>query len=874
MPKTGFDGTKITLQAVATSVTGTEEVELTSSSFTVGTTTVQDEFILELNDADLDKIKLATTLAVVDANDNTKVTTFVVCATTLHSDFNSRAVTEIAASGGKALDTLKVDETKPNLVSFEIDMDTPSSITLTFDEPVLASSTNPLKFTIQDAETATVTHPLTAGTKSTTNGREITITMAVDDLNAIKGKAMASEADDTHITFTEDAITDMTGNKVVAIANGAAEKCKDGGYTGDLSKPSIDSFEFDLNTGIITLRFSETASASSVDVEEFTIQSDASGTVKRVLTPTGTTKSTTDALAITITLNDADLNFIKADTGLASTEATTYLAWTEDAATDVSENKVTSSTGKKVAGGKFTPDTTDPELDDFSINMNTGTVTLTFSESVDSSSLVPGAITLQSAADGNAGSTKKKDLAGKKSSAVVTSTTISFVMLDTDLEYIKNEVGFAGQQSEVFLSATSALVKDKADTNQRAFDTIAIGQGKACRTDGFAADTTNPTVSSFTISIDDKQMVITASEPLLASSLDASEITLFDSTGTEQVALTSDSTATIVGNSVGKVVNVAIGDTDMNNIKANTAVAISTDSTILTLTTAFATDAAGVEITKLEVAGQNKPSSYGADNVNPTFDSCSLNMATGKLKMVFAESMTTAGTGAFDPTKIKIISSQTTTPTRAIQLTGGTLDTVATELNVIVLDLSDDDLDSIKEFTDVGTLKTNTFVEMTSATVKDTKALAVTAVAGTSAVQADPVDVDNVKPTLASFRLSMKHTKLYLTFSEIVDVSTFDQSTIVIQKAQSAGNDDIDLDSESTKSTADSKVIEITLSDAATNTLRLDTAFGTATTNTYLKVTSATVKDMALNTLEPPATPPKASEVEGDDSAPVSDCWS
>merc|ERR1711865_549905 len=96
-----------------------------------------------------------------------------------------------------------------------------------------------------------------------------------------------------------------------------------------------------------------------------------------------------------------------ADTGLASTEASTYLAYTATAATDVSTNPVVKSTGKLVKSGTFVQDQTDPELKDFSINMNTGTVTLYFSETVNLATFDETAITLQSAADGSAGGTKK-----------------------------------------------------------------------------------------------------------------------------------------------------------------------------------------------------------------------------------------------------------------------------------------------------------------------------------------------------------------------------------------------------------------------------------------------------------------------------------
>jgi hypothetical protein len=384
--------------------------------------------------------------------------------------------------------------------------------------------------------------------------------------------------------------------------------------------------------------------------------------VKRVLTPTGTTKSTTDALAITITLNDADLNFIKADTGLASTEATTYLAWTEDAATDVSENKVTpkkSGTAKKVADGKFTPDTTDPELDDFSINMNTGTVTLVFNEAVNANTFDETTITLQSAADGNAGGTKKiATLSAAKSKATIDVQTLSFVLAADDLDVLKFNEDFATADSNVFISHTNAMIKDMADTNARSVKEIGLGSGKVSKVGSYGADTTGPAVDSFTFNLNTGELVMSMSEPV-GTTFDVTKITLIDDTGAATHTPTGGNggTSAVRSGATGKIVTVTLSDDDLDFVKALPLLAVNDASTILTLTADFASDTSNRPIQPLAANDNKTPGAagFGSDSDRPELTGYILDLRTNQLKLTFSE---TVNTDNVDLSGIKLLASQ------------------------------------------------------------------------------------------------------------------------------------------------------------------------------------------------------------------------
>jgi len=667
MQKTGFTGTALSLQATGT---GGASQTLESTVFAVTENGQQDTFVLTLVPADLDAIKLAETLGVVDANDNSLVTTYVVTGTGLHSDFNGRSVTAIGSGAAKAVNTLTPDDTDPELESFEINMDS-AQLKLTFNEPILASSLtiDQGDFTIQDAATASTTHPLSGGSKGTVNGRVMTITISVDDLNAIKGKAMGTSDSDTFIVMTANAAKDMTLNEVKNLDDGSGMQCKLNGYTGDDSRPTIDSFTFDLNLGKIILAFSETASANSVTLpQQFTIQSHADlssvGAKSRALS--AGTKSSTDSTSITITLDEDDLNFIKADTGLASTAATTFLAYTEDAAKDVSGNKVVAGVHQVKADGSggflFTKDTTDPELDDFSIDMNTGTVSLTFSESVDTNTFDETAITLQSAQDGTAGTTKKlSPLSTAKSKIIVDSRTLSFVMADADLDVVKYSAGFATEDSNVFISFSAGMIQDMADTNARSVAAILVGDAKVSKVGSFVADATAPAVDSFTFDLDDGKLVMAMSEPM-GTVFDVTKLKLVSSSSAN-AAYHTPSTATTVARSgaTGKTLTVSFSADDLDFIKALPLLAVSKASTILTITSAFAKDTTGIAVAALANSDNTTPveangsDGYSADESNPSLTGFVLDLRTNTLRLTFDE---TVKAGQVDLSGIKLLASQ------------------------------------------------------------------------------------------------------------------------------------------------------------------------------------------------------------------------
>ena len=95
-------------------------------------------------------------------------------------------------------------------------------------------------------------------------------------------------------------------------------------FTPDTTDPELENFDLNLNSGVLTLYFSETVNVQSLDVRHIAIQS-ANDTSDVSVSLRDSRSLSQNLPIIDITLSDNDLNNIKADSMLAVSNTTTYL---------------------------------------------------------------------------------------------------------------------------------------------------------------------------------------------------------------------------------------------------------------------------------------------------------------------------------------------------------------------------------------------------------------------------------------------------------------------------------------------------------------------------------------------------------------------
>ena len=146
-------------------------------------------------------------------------------------------------------------------------------------------------------------------------------------------------------------------------------------------------FELDLDQGTITLYFDEVVNSSTLMITGLTLYSDNILPAESYQLNFDYYYITAPSNVITVGLSNDDLNEIKVRELLAIDESSTYIQVDTQAIADMNGNLVISSSILSVRADGYMADITPPELVSFSIDMNSGELTLNFNETIYSSSL-------------------------------------------------------------------------------------------------------------------------------------------------------------------------------------------------------------------------------------------------------------------------------------------------------------------------------------------------------------------------------------------------------------------------------------------------------------------------------------------------------
>ena len=186
----------------------------------------------------------------------------------------------------------------------------------------------------------------------------------------------------------------MNGNAVNEILTNDAKQVID--YSGDQIRPNLTHFDLDIDASTLTLYFSETVNISSLNFSQITLQDSSTASTNYTLTNGFSLSENGPIIIVNITKEDLDL--IKFDFNLATSPENAFITFPSNLITDVSGNEVIPITdGSAYRVANYTEDTTPPILEYFDLDMNTGTITFYFSETVNSDSLNVPAITIQAA---------------------------------------------------------------------------------------------------------------------------------------------------------------------------------------------------------------------------------------------------------------------------------------------------------------------------------------------------------------------------------------------------------------------------------------------------------------------------------------------
>ncbi|CAI8020047.1 hypothetical protein GBAR_LOCUS12007 [Geodia barretti] len=249
------------------------------------------------------------------------------------------------------------DTTSPKVNGFELNIND-GTLVLSFSEAVDQNATDVTQIRIQNGEDHTSLYVQLQGGEIETNDINtiFTIHLEEDDLNSIKEETdLGTTASNTYLALTSETASDFSGNQIEEIPLISALPAQD--HTIDMTPPTLEDFEFDMNSGIFMLTFSEAVKGSSLLSERLMLQSSAASIPGEVHTLSSTdSHSNENSIIVSLTVTDGDLNAIKALPNIATSRNTTYLRVLVGAISDTSDQLIaTLPDGQAVPAGNFTP---------------------------------------------------------------------------------------------------------------------------------------------------------------------------------------------------------------------------------------------------------------------------------------------------------------------------------------------------------------------------------------------------------------------------------------------------------------------------------------------------------------------------------------
>jgi predicted ribosome-associated RNA-binding protein Tma20 len=251
--------------------------------------------------------------------------------------------------------------------------------------------------------------------------------------------------------------------------------------------------------------------------------------------------------------------------------------------------------------------------------MNTGSLVMNFDETVSTSTLSVGAITIQDAAT----STTSYVLTDS-ATASTNGTQVNIALSLIDLNAIKNNLNLATSTDSSYLILTASAIDDMNSNNVNA-----ILDGSAMQVSSYTSDATVPTVTDWTLNINTGAMVINFSETMDQTiDVDETKISIQESNNTStagQYYTLTDSTSVWTDHNT---LTITLSATDLNALKRDTNLAIPSATSSTTSTTSYleiVADNLIVDVVGLDLSLTNvtdgaclNVSSFTADTTAPT----------------------------------------------------------------------------------------------------------------------------------------------------------------------------------------------------------------------------------------------------------------
>ncbi|CAI8020046.1 hypothetical protein GBAR_LOCUS12006 [Geodia barretti] len=214
---------------------------------------------------------------------------------------------------------------------------------------------------------------------------------------------------------------------------------------------------------------------------------------------TGGSTTSDNGYETELLLTEMDLNQIKKRTGLATERNNTYISLAAEFISDNAGQPVTPIvTSRSQKADEYVPDTTQPFLRQFVLDVNEGKLTLSFSETVNISTIDPTAITLQNMVNG-AEASRVYNLSGGVPADALYEFQFDLYMTADDLNAIKAFTDLGTGTSDTYLAIQVGAIEDMNSN-----PLIERSSFSALEAFDHELDMTPPTLRNFTFDLDER----------------------------------------------------------------------------------------------------------------------------------------------------------------------------------------------------------------------------------------------------------------------------------------------------------------------------------------------------------------------------------
>ena len=720
---------------------------------------------LTLTSSDLNAIKARESLATTRSNTRLFFNQGAV------TDANKNSISEVLVSNSYVALEFTNDTTEPELVAFDVNLNN-GEVLLAFSETVRAQSLNFTGITFLDHNVNnTVNYTLTGGNVTSRDGPNVYFTLSKDDINQLKTMPeILTRRRNTYILVDSSAIVDTSGNSVRSIPTLMAIRVNI--IVRDITPPELEASILDLNSGNLTLSFTESVLVSSLDTTALTVTNGQPGTSRFTLT--NSMSASMDGPIVVVELSRSDLNSIKMITDLAVNPSSSYIFFTDSLIMDTSLNPVINiSSEQAVLVTQYIPDTTSPALMGFDLALTDSIrrpllIDIQFSETINASSISVTSFTLQSAVDATAPGVQSYTLTGGNVTQI-DDDTVEIAVLDNDFETIIYDLMFLTSPDMTFLSIGPGAGRDNSN-----FDIVTILNTMGVQVRMYDVDLVSPEVREYSLDMDIGVLSITWSENVLAETLIVNAIYIQnDSIITDSFHRLTNATVTIGANM--NITHVLLSSFDLNMIKSDINLASNFNNTYLAINMRGAIfDLASNPLLGLFRNSSLPPTEYIPDETRPILEEFDFMLTTRILTLYFSESVL--------PSSLNIdgitLQNRNRQPTEGIALTSG--NTSSNAGSVIRVSISNDDINRLKQRENLFTAEDNSYLAIASFAITDTAGNPVITIAPSDALRVSDFNNDTRPPTLESFELNFNSRQLVLTFSETVNVTSLNVTGLTL----------------------------------------------------------------------------------------------